>query len=88
MDTITTIKKLSVKKEYDVIVCGGGTSGVAAAIAIGGPGETLTLSSLDGKEVYKTEEAIRCVGFAAIETDALTPGSVYSPEKVPSSFSA
>ena len=50
------------------------------SLAIGGLGETLTLSSLDGKEVYKTEEALRCVGFAAIETDALKPGSVYKIE--------
>ncbi|MBQ8341627.1 MAG: FAD-dependent oxidoreductase [Clostridia bacterium] len=32
MDTITITKKLTVKKEYDVIVCGGGVAGVAAAV--------------------------------------------------------
>ena len=32
MNTITITKKLAVKKEYDVIVCGGGVAGVAAAV--------------------------------------------------------
>ena len=32
MNTITYTKKLTVKKEYDVIVCGGGVAGVAAAV--------------------------------------------------------
>ncbi len=32
MKTITITKKLTVKKEYDVIVCGGGVAGVAAAV--------------------------------------------------------
>lgn len=32
MNTITITKKLTVKKEYDVIVCGGGVAGVAAAV--------------------------------------------------------
>ena len=32
MNTITVTKKLAVKKEYDVIVCGGGVAGVAAAV--------------------------------------------------------
>lgn len=32
MDTITITKKLTVKKEYDVIICGGGVAGVAAAV--------------------------------------------------------
>ena len=30
---ITYTKKLPVKKEYDVIVCGGGVAGVAAAVS-------------------------------------------------------
>ena len=30
---VTYSKKLSVKKEYDVIVCGGGVAGVAAAVS-------------------------------------------------------
>ncbi len=30
---ITITKKLSMKKEYDIIVCGGGVAGVAAALA-------------------------------------------------------
>lgn len=33
MDSITFSKKLSVKKSYDVIVCGGGVAGVAAAVS-------------------------------------------------------
>lgn len=33
MDTINFSKKLSVKKNYDVIVCGGGVAGAAAAIS-------------------------------------------------------
>jgi len=33
MDTITFSKKLTVKKNYDVIVCGGGVAGVAAAVS-------------------------------------------------------
>ena len=32
MNTVTITKKLTVKKEYDVIVCGGGVAGVAAAV--------------------------------------------------------
>ncbi|MFA7636390.1 MAG: hypothetical protein WCX81_01360, partial [Monoglobales bacterium] len=43
------------------------------SLAIGGPGEDLTLSSLDGKEVYETTESIRCIAFEAIETNALKP---------------
>lgn len=33
MDAITLSKKLNVKKSYDVIVCGGGVAGVAAAVS-------------------------------------------------------
>ena len=33
MDTITYSRKLTVKKHYDVIVCGGGVAGVAAAVS-------------------------------------------------------
>jgi hypothetical protein len=32
MDQVTLCKKLSMKKQYDVIVCGGGVAGVAAAV--------------------------------------------------------
>ena len=32
MNTVTLTKTLNVKKEYDVIVCGGGVAGVAAAV--------------------------------------------------------
>ena len=32
MGSIELTKKLSVKREYDVIVCGGGVAGVAAAV--------------------------------------------------------
>ena len=33
MDTVTLSKKLNIKKSYDVIVCGGGVAGVAAAVS-------------------------------------------------------
>jgi len=33
MQTYTYTKQLTVKKSYDVIVCGGGVAGVAAAVS-------------------------------------------------------
>ena len=43
MDTITLSKKLSVKKHYDVIVCGGGVAGVAAAVSAANNGSSVLL---------------------------------------------
>ena len=43
MDTITLTRKLSVKKEYDVIVCGGGVAGVAAAVTAANRGYSVLL---------------------------------------------
>ena len=34
MDSITITKTLNIKKKYDVIVCGGGVAGVAAAVTV------------------------------------------------------
>ena len=35
MERITITKKFNVKKQYDIIVCGGGVAGVAAAVTAG-----------------------------------------------------
>ncbi len=43
MDTVTLSKKLSVKKSYDVIVCGGGVAGVAAAVTVANRGNSVLL---------------------------------------------
>ena len=43
MDTITLTKKLTVKKQYDVIVCGGGVAGVAAAVTAANRGKSVLL---------------------------------------------
>ena len=43
MESITITKKLNVKKEYDVIVCGGGVAGVAAAITAANNGYSVLL---------------------------------------------
>ena len=43
MDTITLTKKLTMKKEYDVIVCGGGVAGVAAAVTAANNGHSTLL---------------------------------------------
>lgn len=43
MDTITLSKKLQVKKNYDIIVCGGGVAGVAAAITAAENGRSVLL---------------------------------------------
>lgn len=43
MESITITKKLSVKKEYDVIVCGGGVAGVAAAVTAANNGNSVLL---------------------------------------------
>ncbi len=40
---ITYTKKLPVKKHYDVIVCGGGVAGVAAAVSVAGNGMSVLL---------------------------------------------
>ena len=43
MDTITLTKKLTMKKEYDVIVCGGGVAGVAAAVTVAKEGHSVLI---------------------------------------------
>ena len=43
MDNITFSKKLSVKAHYDVIVCGGGVAGVAAAVSVAKRGKSVLL---------------------------------------------
>ena len=43
METITITKKLNVKKHYDVIVCGGGVAGVAAAVTTANNGHSVLL---------------------------------------------
>lgn len=43
MESITITKKLSVKKEYDIIVCGGGVAGVAAAVTAANQGHSVLL---------------------------------------------
>lgn len=43
MDTVTLTKRLTVKKEYDVIVCGGGVAGVAAAVTAANRGHSVLL---------------------------------------------
>lgn len=43
MDSVTITKKLNVKKKYDVIVCGGGVAGVAAAITVANNGHSVLL---------------------------------------------
>ena len=43
MDSITLTKKLDVKKQYDVIVCGGGVAGVAAAVTTANNGHSVLL---------------------------------------------
>lgn len=43
MDTVTFSKTLPVKRHYDVIVCGGGVSGVAAAISAAARGRSTLL---------------------------------------------
>lgn len=43
MNAFTLTKKLTVKKEYDVIVCGGGVAGVAAAVTAAKQGRSTLL---------------------------------------------
>ena len=43
MESITLSKKLSVKKSYDVIVCGGGVAGVAAAVTAANNGNSVLI---------------------------------------------
>ncbi len=43
MESITITKKLQMKKRYDVIVCGGGVAGVAAAVTAAGKGHSVLL---------------------------------------------
>ena len=40
---ITITQKLSIKKEYDIIVCGGGVAGVAAAVTAANHGHSVLL---------------------------------------------
>ena len=43
MKKITLSKEIEVKREYDVIVCGGGVAGVAAAITVAEQGKSVLL---------------------------------------------
>jgi len=43
MESITLSKKLSIKKSYDVIVCGGGVAGVAAAVTAAKNGSSVLI---------------------------------------------
>ncbi len=43
METVTLSKKLNVKKNYDVIVCGGGVAGVAAAVTAANNGNSVLI---------------------------------------------
>ena len=43
MDSITITKKLNVKRQYDVIVCGGGVAGVAAAVTAANDGHSVLI---------------------------------------------
>ena len=43
METITLSKKLNIKKSYDVIVCGGGVAGVAAAVTAANNGNSVLI---------------------------------------------
>ena len=43
MNSITLTKKLNMKKQYDVIVCGGGVAGVAAAVTVANEGHSVLL---------------------------------------------
>lgn len=43
MDSITLTRKINVKKAYDIIVCGGGLAGVAAAITAAKDGRSVLL---------------------------------------------
>ena len=51
---ITYTKKLTAKKHYDVIVCGGGLAGVAAAVSVANNGLSVLLlekSNILGKSI-------------------------------------
>ena len=43
MEGVTLTKKLNVKKQYDIIVCGGGVAGVAAAVTVANHGHSVLL---------------------------------------------
>ncbi len=43
MNSITVTKKLNIKRKYDVIVCGGGVAGAAAAVTAAGKGRSVLL---------------------------------------------
>ena len=43
MDCVTITKKLNMKKQYDVIVCGGGMAGVSAAVTVANNGHSVLL---------------------------------------------
>ena len=43
MNSITLSKKITMKKKYDVIVCGGGVAGVAAAVTAAKEGHSTLL---------------------------------------------
>ena len=62
MNTLTLGKKITMKKKYDVIVCGGGVAGVAAAVTAAKEGfSTLLLekSSEYGLSELQAERLIK-----------------------------
>ena len=52
MASVSITKKIEVKKSYDVIVCGGGVAGVAAAITAANEGNRVLLIEKSNKLCY------------------------------------